>query len=408
MTDTINTHDEDFEQIIRDAGIPTTEEEMQAQWDQINEDQGSLIKNDSAWSPFWRLVSAIITTPALWVTSFLINNLLPNSFVKTAEGVFIDILAWGLKLGRKQGVATRGMITFTRQNIQNALSVPAGTKIQSPPINGTTYEVRTLADTAFPDDELTVDIESEAIETGSAYNLAPGYYSSLPEPVEGIVSVRNNDDWITVNGADEEGNDELRLRCRNQFTAVGQFHHDAAYRAIVTEFSGLRPDYIWFEHGAPRGPGSANMYLMIESGAAPETLVYQVNEHITNEGYHGHGDDMLAFTMPETSYDLSATIYPALNLSTEEIEQLNDDCEQMIRSAFRENLDFQVTRTWPFDRFSMSRLGQEMHDTLVNLESVEFDRNDIESLMDLPVLDTLSVSIAESSEALANNHGARL
>jgi len=113
-------------------------------------------------------------------------------------------------------------------------------------------------------------------------------------------------------------------------------------------------------------------------------------------------------TLNETSYDLSATIYPALNLSTEEIEQLNDDCEQMIRSAFRENLDFQVTRTWPFDRFSMSRLGQEMHDTLVNLESVEFDRNDIESLMDLPVLDTLSVSIAESSEALANNHGARL
>ncbi len=408
MTDTINSHGEDFEKIVRDAGIPTTADEMQQEWDQINTDQGSQINNDSNWSPFWRLISAIVTTPAQWVVSFLIHDLLPNSFVKTAEDLFLNILAWGLKLARKDGVATRGMMTFTRQAVQNALTVPAGTRIQSPSINGTIYELRTLKETTFPNGAKVVDIESEAVDIGSAFNLAPGYYAYLPEPVEGIVSVRNNDDWITVTGANKESNDELRLRCRNQFTAVGQFHHDAAYRAIITEFAGLRPDYIWFEHGAPRGPGSANCYLMVESGAAPDSLVDTVNDHIITEGYHGHGDDMFSYAMPTTDYDLIATLYPLPNLSTEELQALLADSEQMIRSAFRENQTYTVTRTWPFNRFSMSRLGQEMHDFLLNLDSVEFDRQDIESLMDLPVLDTLTVSLASPPAAVADNAGARL
>ena len=393
MTDTINTHEEDFEQIVRDAGIPTTAEEMQDEWDKINEDQGSLIKNDSAWSPFWKLISAIVTTPSLWVVQFLINNLLPNSFIKTAEDTFLDILAWSLKQKRRDGVATIGNITFTRLNVQNAMTVPRGTRIQSSPVNGIVYELMTMEDTAFPDNEITVDIPSEAVNTGADYNLAPGYYHILPEPIDGIVSVRNNDEWIITTGANQETNDELRLRCRNQFTAVGQFHHDAAYKAIIHEFSGLREDFIWFEHGAPRGSGSANAYLMIETGAAPEELVSDINRHIRISGYHGHGDDMECFSMAETEYSFTMTIYPAKNLTSAQLGNLKHSCEQMVRSAFRENLAYPVTRTWPFNRFSMSRLGQELHDYLPDLDSVAFDRGDIESLMDLPVIGTLTINV---------------
>ena len=87
----IDDHHTDFEQMVRDAGIPTTELEMQQQWDAINSDQGSTISNDSNWSPFWRLISAIVTKPALWVVNFLIMDLLPNSFIKTASDTPLDI-----------------------------------------------------------------------------------------------------------------------------------------------------------------------------------------------------------------------------------------------------------------------------------------------------------------------------
>lgn len=390
----IDSHQDDFQQIVKDAGIPTTPEEMKAVWDQYNTDQGSLISNDSNWSPFWRLITAIVTTPAQWVVNFLINNLLPNSFVKTAGNTFLDILAWGLYLERKKGVEATGTLTFSRVNVTKAVTIPAGTRVQSPAINGTVYELRTLTDATFADNAPELKTSARAVGIGTAFNLAPGYYSFLPEPVEGVVSVTNKSEWLQLPGTDDEDDDSLRLRCRNQFTAVGQFHHDAAYKAIITDYAGIRADYIWFEHGAPRGPGSANVYLMLTSGPAPENLVNDINHHINDQGYHGHGDDLLCYPMPTLSVDLAAVLIPMENLTSEQLKELQTGCEQMIRCAFRENQDFTVTQTWPFNRFSISRLGQELHDFFPNLKSVEFDRDDIESLMEIPVLGNLTVTVA--------------
>ncbi|MET4706734.1 baseplate J/gp47 family protein [Endozoicomonas lisbonensis] len=384
-------HKEDFTKIVRDAGIPTTEEEMQAQWNQINEDQDSLIKNDNKWSSFWRLVSALVTAPAMWVVQFLINELLPNSFIKTAEGTFLEILAWGLKISRKPAVKTKGKITFTRDQISNAVVVPAGTRIQSPAINGNVYELVTLADTPFPDNQLTVEVEAEAAEAGEGWNLAPGYFSILPEPVTGVVSVRNDDDWIIQPGDEAETDEELQLRCRNQFTAVGEFHHDAAYRAIIAEFAAIRVDYIWFEHGAPRGEGSANAYIMIDSGAPDQPFVTGINTHINDNGYHGHGDDMQCFPMPEKGYALSPDAYLNPNLTEAQQNQLLSDIENMIRSAFRENSDYTVTKSWPFSRFSFSKLSEELHAQFPDLVSIEFNRDDIVNDMELPVISSLAI-----------------
>lgn len=396
----IDNHQEDFEQIVKNAGIPTNPEEMKTLWDQYNEDQGSLISNDSNWSPFWRLITAIVTTPAQWVVSFLINHLLPESFIKTAGGTFLDILAWGLHLERKPGSPANGQMTFTRVNVTKAVTVPAGTCIQSPAINGTIYELKTLKDATFTDGQTELITTARAQAIGSAFNLAPGYYSYLPEPVEGVVSVTNGKEWLQLPGANEEDNDSLRLRCRNQFTAVGQFHHDAAYKAIITDFAGLRSDYIWFEHGAPRGPGTANVYLMLESGPAPEDLVEAINDHINIQGYHGHGDDLQCYPMPTVSVDLGAYLFPVNNLEPDQLAALKDGCEQMIRCAFRENQNFMVTKTWPFNQFSISRLSRELHDFFPDLASIEFNRDDIETLMELAVLGSLTITVTPvTSEA---------
>ena len=397
----MSEHKTDFEQIVRDAGIPTTEAEMEAQWNQINDEQGTLIKNDSKWSPFWKLVTALITTPALWLVQFLIDDLLPNSFIKTAKGICLEILAWGLKLERKPAVATQGKLIFTRDQVGSALVVPAGTRVRTPPINGNVYELVTLADTEFPADELTVAVDAEAIEAGSAFNLAPGYFSILPEPVEGVIAASNHDGWITRAGADAETDDELRLRCQNKFTAVGQFHHDAAYKAIISEFAGLRVDHIWFEHGAPRGPGSANSYLMLESGAPDQPFVESINTHINDNGFHGHGDDMLCFPMPETEHVFEADAYLNPLLSAEQQTALMAEIDLMIRSAFRENSDYPVTKTWPFSRFSFSKLGDELHEQFPDLVSIEFSRKDIVSLMELPVIGSLTLTPHLAEEGIA-------
>ena len=54
-----------FEQVLVDAGIPITEEEAKKAWDEIVKEQGFEVKNNSPFSPFWRLIKAIATKPAL-------------------------------------------------------------------------------------------------------------------------------------------------------------------------------------------------------------------------------------------------------------------------------------------------------------------------------------------------------
>lgn len=383
-----------FEGMLKEAGVPVTEAEMEARWKAINEAEGSLITNDSAWSPFWRLITAIVTTPCKSLVSLLVQKALPNLFLQYASGTWLDVYAWGVDLTRKASAKAQGVATFTRAASAGALTIPAGTIIESPTLDGYIYRLVVDQDTVCPDGVLTFTAPVTAQQAGSAYNLGPGYYSILPSPIPGIASVTNGADWLTTPGADEETDEELRLRSRNQFSAVGQYHHDAAYKAIIAGYAGIRTDYLYFEHDGPRGPGTANCYIILDTGAPPQEFVDNINAYVRDSGNHGHGDDMICYPMPEEPNDLAVTVHPVPNLSEDRRAALVQDVEDMIRCAFRQNSDFSVSKTWPHSRFSFSRLDQDLHAALPDLLSVEFDRTeDIVSAMDLPVLGTLAVTL---------------
>lgn len=245
----------DFKKALRDAAIPTTEAELRQAWEAEVAAQGAKVSNTSAYSPFWRVMTALVTKPVMWILDFIAGTVLPNFFVQTATGSWLDMLAWGVNVTRKGAQRTSGVLLFTRLNAGGNLEVPAGTVVQSAPINGHVYQLVTTAAGTFVDGKMQLEIPVQAVEEGSGYNLAPGYYAVLPQPVPGIAQVVNADNWMTTPGADPEPDDELRLRVRNQFSAVNQWHTDAVYRALIAAFPGVRPDGIYFDHSAPRGPG---------------------------------------------------------------------------------------------------------------------------------------------------------
>lgn len=387
--------DQLFETMLEEAGVPTTEAAMKAEWDAINAAEGSQITNNSAWSPFWRLISAIVTAPALWLVRLLIRDALPNVFLKFASGSYLDVYAWGVELERKPAAHAEGVVLFTRASASGSLTIPRGTSVESPAINGVVHRVLTKADAVIPDGQLGLEVPVRAEEAGTAANLGPGYYSVLPEPVPGIVTVANGDDWLVSPGSDEETDEAFRLRARAQFQAVGQYHHDAGYRQIVTEHFGVRADYVYFEKDGPRGPGTANGYLMLESGIPPASLVESVNAFIMESGNHGHGDDIRFFAMPDLPVELTVTVYPQLSCGEERREALRTDVENAVRSAFRENLDVDVTRTLPRSRFSFSQLDHELHAMFPDLRSVEFSLQDIVSELSLPTLRSLTVRLGD-------------
>ena len=383
----------DFKQALRDAGIPTTEAELKKAWEKEAVAQGSKISNTSTYSPFWRIVSALVTQPVLWLIQFIIDTVLPNFFVQTAEDAWLDMLAWAVNVERKASTKAKGRLLFTRANAAGAMEVPIGTRVQSAAINGHVYELLTTAPGSFADGESQLAIPVEALNAGSGYNLAPGYYAILPVPVPGIVQVVNTDDWLTQPGADAEPNDQLRLRVRNQFSAVNQYHTDAVYRAMITTFPGVRPDGVYFEHCAPRGPGSANAYVLFDAGVPADEYLQRINAHIRDDGHHGHGDDMLVFVMPETLHTLEVKLWPRANLTQEQRAQLAAQVEQFIRAAFRESTanDYQPTLTYPQARFSFSRLGEELHAQFPRIESLRFTNADILSELNIPRIEALQV-----------------
>lgn len=399
-----------FTGLVRQSGMPVIEADMTAAWNDANTAEGSQFTNSSEWSPFWRLMTAIATKPCKWLVNLLVEHALPNIFLRFAGGVWLDVFAWGVDVRRKGSAHAQGGISFYRQaGSSGPVNIPAGTVVESPRLENTVYRVVTTAAAVIPGgpaaaESVRVPVRAEA--PGEAYNLGPGYYSILPKPVPGVAGARNDEHWLETPGADEEQDDALRLRCRNQFAAVGQYHHDAAYRALIAAFAGIRVDYIFFEKDAPRGPGTANAYIMVESGVPPQELVDAVNAFIRESGNHGHGDDLLCMAITPLPVDLAVLAYPALGVSPERAEALRQAVEDRVRCAFRENTDFAVTRVLPLARFSFSRLAEELHAQLPDLRSVEFTRpraeddegapllwEDIVPLRQLPVLGAFSTNL---------------
>ncbi|UVK90199.1 baseplate J/gp47 family protein [Pseudomonas sp. B21-051] len=386
----------DFKKVIADTGIPTTEAGLKAAWEKEVEAQGAKVANTSSYSPFWRVMTALVTKPVLWLLDFLCLTVLPNFFVKTAVDAWLDTLAWAVNVERKGATKAKGKLLFTRAIPDGVLELEKGIVVQSAAINGNVYKLVTTAPATFQQGQLQLDVPVEAIKAGSGFNLAPGYYAILPAPIPGIVQVVNKDGWLDSPGADPEPNEQLRLRVRNQFSAVNQWHTDAVYRAMISAFPGVRPDGVYFEHGAPRGPGSANAYILFDAGVPAATYLEQINAHIRDQGNHGHGDDLLAMVMPETLVNILVNVWPFANQTPAQIADLKHEIELFVRAAFRESTprDYQPTLTYPQSRFSTSRLTEELHRQFPGIEAVKFTPVvDIVSGLSIPRLENLTVNI---------------
>ena len=384
----------DFDELVKESGMPTTEDELRARFNAIATEEG-LITNTSKMSPFWRLITACVTKPVLWLKDALVSVVLANMFVATASGQLLRLLAWAVNITAKPASAAEGVIRFVKQSAGAVVTVKAGTLIQTERINGQIYSVATTVDFTISAAQASALIPVQATGAGSAWNLAPGYFRILPVAVAGISQVVNDEGWLTTPGANDESDDELRDRCRNQFNLVGNYHTDAVYRSMIAGVAGLSIDRIFFEHDAPRGPGTANAYLLLDTGITSAPFLDAVNSHITDQGHHGHGDDMQCFAMPETRHVLSVGVYidNPDNMTDEAQSTLKTGVENLIRCAFRENSDFDVVKTWPFSRFSFSNLGKELHAEFAVIDSLSFSLVDLISDLSVPRLDELTVEI---------------
>lgn len=389
----------EFKRALEAANIPVTDEALNAEWQQIADSAGLPIANPSKYSAFWVFVSEAVTSPAKWLIQFLYRHVMPNMYVRTASGTYLDLLAWAYDVERKPAVRAKGMITFSRANLAQAQHIPAGTCVRTIPINGTIYRMYTDADAVIPAGEESIEVECTAENSGSGYNLAAGYYCWSDFDVPGVLEVTNKADYLTVLGAETESDEQLRLRVRYQFASAGDWHTDAKYKSLIASNTGFRSDRIYFKRydgdAYPcRGPGSADAFVLFDAGSVPDRILEEVNFFINEQGNHGHGDDLQVFAMPESYHDVFLSVIFRESIPKTRRLEVLAEVEQVIRCAFRENQDYaeQITQTWPYSRFSFSNLGFELHNMFYEIESLNWKTEDIKSELDVPRLKNLTVA----------------
>ncbi|MGB0894016.1 MAG: baseplate J/gp47 family protein [Parashewanella sp.] len=382
----------DFKKLLKAQNVPTTEQELKTLLDKDVKEAGSLISNNSSMSPFWRLFSGLVAKPVTWlINDLLVKHVLPNMFMATAKGAYLNLKAWELDTERKGKTKAIGKLRFYKDNINDVVSIDSETRIHTDVLLGKVYTVLTTKDVVIPAGVESALVVVVAQHEGAAYNLGAGSFIFLPSSIDGISHVGHESDWLVSAGSDIENDEALALRLRDLNASKSNFHIDAAYRAIIAGFDGVRTDHVFFTHDAPRGAGSANAYLMMASGLTPQPLIDEINAHISG-GNHGHGDDLKLFAMPRIDLSLSVKYWHKPNLSDEDKTTLENQIKAMINAAMREsNFYPQVTRTRPYSTFSFSKLTGELHQELPELEHIEFSRSELVSELNLPVLKKLTL-----------------
>jgi uncharacterized phage protein gp47/JayE len=240
-------------------------------------------------------------------------------------------------------------------------------------------------------------VAAEAEQAGAAWNLGDGYYSLLPTPVPGITAVANEAGWLTSPGRDLESDADFRMRLRLKWRRQSGWHTADTYRSLISDVAGIDPGDVYFDLSAPRGPGSADAYLLTSAGIPSQALVDAADAHINADGNHGLGDDLRVKAMPALVVNVDVAVTADAEATAADKAQLATDVEDLLRAAFRESAAYpDVPRVAPFERVSRSALAGHIHEAFALVEAVDWaaPAADPQPGLELPVLGTLTVTVA--------------
>ncbi len=211
----------------------------------------------------------------LW--TFLREIIVPNMFVITARGKWLDLHAQTFGIMRKPAKKTKGIVIFKRAGEGN-IRIPKGFVVKTKPtIFGESLKFLTLEEKLLPEGINEVQVPVEAEKEGNIYNVAP--YTITQTEVYAPVEVYNPENWIIEEGADEEDDESLRQRILLVWATKSLFIKDY-YRFHALGVKGVVDCYVDDQH--PRGQGTVDIYIVSSSGLPTNDLIQKV-QNLMNE-----------------------------------------------------------------------------------------------------------------------------
>jgi len=258
----------------------------------------------------------------LW--EFLKYHIVPNMFVITAKGKWLDLHAETFGIKRKPATKTKGIAIFKRTADGN-IKIPKGTIIKTKPdIFGESLSFTTVEEKVLTEELNEIPITVEAIEEGSRYNVAPYTINTLTTylPVE----VENRENWILIEGTDEEDDDSLRNRILLVWNTKSLFTDDY-YRYHVLSIPEIVDCYIDSQH--PRGQGTADIYV-VSTNIAPSQEVLNKAQQLINE-VKTPASDILIKPAVIKPVDIHIKVYAKTDIIK---DVLKTEVEKRVRALF--------------------------------------------------------------------------
>lgn len=239
-----------------------------------------------------------------------------NYSLDTATGVYLDLKVADLGMMRKLATQSHGVLLFEGND---GTKIPAGTIVSAPDYS---VEFET-----YNDAEIKLghaEVEAVAITTGYATNVPASAINRINKEIKGIKSVINQDAFI--GGADEEDDDNLRLRAYLRIRYPSTSGNKADYEVWASEVAGVgavKVFPLW------NGAGSVKVSVLdTENNPASEEIVQAVQDYIDpsvsgkGEGVAPIGAVVSVTTAKAKKVDIYAKIQVGATSTLEEITSL--------------------------------------------------------------------------------------
>ena len=248
-----------------------------------------------------------------------------QAFPQTAQGTYLDYHAETRGIQRSVATAAEGYLRFQVDTaVAQDLSIPAETVCMT--VEGRRFQ--TVEAAVLESGELYVDVLAKALEPGSGGNVAAGTVIRMAVAPAGVKSCTNPAAF--VGGADQEGDEALRIRVLDSFKRLPNGANAAFYEREAMNFPGVAAAKAV---GRARGIGTVDVYVATEAGLPGTELLEAIEADL--QAKREIAVDVEVCAPQEQTVDVTVAIQAAEGYT---YDQAEDEADAAIRAHFTGDL----------------------------------------------------------------------
>ncbi|MTI82752.1 MAG: hypothetical protein FH756_02400 [Firmicutes bacterium] len=260
----------------------------------------------------------------------LLKSIVPQIYLDTATGIWLDAKAADYEVFRKEAQKTQGIVIMGRYSPGDNVVITKG-KVVATEVNtnGERLKYMVTAKTVMESDALEVEVLVVSEFAGAEYNVGADMITEMVTNIDGVDYIRNGEDWITREGADTESDDSLRRRAKAKWNELAQGGIDNSYKSWAQSIPGVV--VVQMDSLHPRGQGTVDVIITGTGGIPSDDLINQVQEYLDKK--KSLVADLVVIKPEPVQVDFDVILY--LNPDYGEEDVAKAEAEQIIDIMFQ-------------------------------------------------------------------------